>query len=90
MAKVTAARVEELKRRAMERAPRRDGCVCQYVDVVEGEPLSDEVRKRVEANVLCFGRHKHTRSHVGFSTVIIAPQRPPLADAEDDDAPLVA
>lgn len=90
MAKVTLARLEELKRRATERAPRRDDCACQYVDVVEGEPLSEEVRKQVEANVLCFERHKHARRHVGFSAIIITPQRPQLTDGEDDDAPLVA
>lgn len=89
MAKVTLSRLEDLKRRATERAPRRDGCVCQYVNVVEGEPLSEEVRRQVEANVLCFERHKHSRRHVGFSTVIVAPPRPTLAD-DEDDAPLVA
>jgi hypothetical protein len=67
-----------------------DGCVCRYVEIVEGEPLTDELRKQVEANVLCFEHHKHTRSHVGFSTVIIVQQRPPLADGEYNDAPLVA
>lgn len=90
MAKVTLARLEDLKRRATERAPRRDGCACRYVDIVEGEPMSEEERKQVEANVLCFERHKHSRRHVGFSTVIIAPPRPQLPDDEDDGAPLVA
>jgi hypothetical protein len=50
----------------------------------------EEKRKQVEANVLCFERHKHARRRVGFSTVIIAQQRPQLTDGEDDDAPLVA
>jgi len=88
MAKVTAARLEDLKRRAMERAPRRDGCVCQYVDVVEGEPMSEEEQRQVEANVWCFERHKHARRHAGFSTVIIAQPRALKCD-EGDNTPLI-
>jgi hypothetical protein len=86
MAKVTLARLEELKRRAMERAPGRYGCACCYVDIVEGEMMSTEARKQVEANVLCFARHKLRPRHVGFSTIIIVPPQHSGA-IEEDDAP---
>ena len=95
MAKVTRARLEELKRRARSLVPPSDGCACRYVDAAEVEPLAEEERQQVESNVLCFERHKREKTHVGFSVVVVAAHPFRRNDGEElndeeDDAPLVA
>lgn len=74
MAKVTLARLEELKRRARSLVPPSDACACRYVDVTEGEPLTEEERQQIESNVLCFERCKRKKTHVGFSVVVVSSQ----------------
>jgi len=57
MAKVTVARVEESKRRALAFVPQRDACVCGYVDVADritpritGEPATLKMRGPLAAS----------------------------------------
>jgi hypothetical protein len=87
MAKPTVLRLEELKRRTLELVPKRDGCVCRLIHIIEGETLTEEERATVEANRLCIERHSRSRNHVGYNTVIIAQQ---MFKRDDDDAPLIA
>lgn len=83
------SRLKSVEQRASERAARERAstCVCQYVEIMEDEALSEETARVVASNVLCFERNHKRASHVGFNTVIVASSK---TSNEDDDSPLVA
>jgi hypothetical protein len=53
MTKITIARLEELKRRAQERAPRDESW--RYLEIEEGKTLTDEQRATLKHNLEAAG-----------------------------------
>jgi hypothetical protein len=69
MARITTARLEELKRRAQERAPNLKAW--QYLEIEEDKPLSAEQREMLNHNnaidsAVCGFRYIETREQVKY------------------------
>jgi hypothetical protein len=77
--------IERLKNLVLDRPV---GCVCRYIEIVEGATLTEEQERVLESNRDCYERNHDQRAHVGFTAVIIAPiQR--TGDDNSDNTPLV-
>src|SRR5437868_9078647 len=75
MARITTARLEELKRRARERAPKSEAW--QYLEIEEGKPLTDEQRAILKHNLESDG------NGAGFRYLLVTKQGEP-SDAPKD------
>lgn len=83
------ARLTELERRAQERAGHGTGCKCQFIYFNEGEPLTEDQERILEANRKCFERNHNRKYHIGITHIEVARQRHSNYE-EDDDSPLIA
>jgi len=61
--------LEQLK--VIARLRRRSGCVCEYVEVVEGEVLTSQQEQTLARNRECYERNNVRNAHVGFSSILI-------------------
>jgi|SRR5947209_350894 len=75
MAKLSIARLEELKKRAKERSPKSEAW--QYLEIEEGKTLTDEQREILKRNFESEG------NGAGFRYLLIAKQVTPSTAPED-------
>jgi hypothetical protein len=47
------------------------GCVCEYVEIVDGQPLTIEQEHILANNRDCFQRSENREVHVGWSSMTI-------------------
>lgn len=80
MAKISIARLEELKRRARERSPKSEAW--QYLEIEEGKSLTDEQREILKHNLESAG------NGAGYRYMLIAKQVAPSVAPEDLNAAL--
>ena len=64
--------LEQLK--ALARARCGSGCVCEYVEVIDGQPLTTEQERTLTNNRACYQRLENREVHVGWSSIIV-PQK---------------
>jgi hypothetical protein len=64
--------LEQLKALACARCP--SGCVCEYVEIIEGEAFTTEQQQTLTQNRECYERHNDRNMHVGFSSVMVPAQ----------------
>jgi hypothetical protein len=80
MARITAARLEELKRRARERQPYVKAW--QYLELVEGESRTEEQSEILKRNLESAG------NGAGYRYMLVAEQVKPFVASEDLNAAL--
>lgn len=61
--------LEQLKARARTR--QGSGCVCEYVEIIQDEPVTVEQQRFLNKNRECYERNQERSAHVGFSTIIV-------------------
>lgn len=61
--------LEHLK--TLARARCCSGCVCQYVEVIEGQHATTEQEQTFASNRQCYERYSDRTMHVGFSSVLV-------------------
>jgi len=49
------------------------GCSCCYLEIVEGESLTEAQREILQANRRCYHRNHDRDAHVGFSSITVPP-----------------
>ena len=52
--------------RALARARCGSGCVCEYVEIIDGESITMEQQQTLTRNRECYQRHNDRNMHVGF------------------------
>ncbi len=53
------------------------GCSCCYVEIVDGELLTEAKKQILEANRSCYDRNPHRAAHVGFMSITVPANRFP-------------
>ena len=61
--------LEQLK--ALARARRPWGCVCRYVEIVDGRPFTTEQKGSLNYNRQCYERTGDRTAHVGFTSIVV-------------------
>ena len=61
--------LENLK--ALARARGGSGCLCEYVEVIEGEALTTNQHQIVTQNRECYERNHERNAHTGFSSITV-------------------
>lgn len=61
--------VQQLK--AVARSRCGSGCVCEYVEVVEGQAPTIEQQQILKNNQSCYQQHDNRELHVGWSSIIV-------------------
>jgi hypothetical protein len=77
MARLSITRLEELKRRALERAPSAKSEAWQYLELEEGKPLTDEQQAILKHNLESKG------NGAGYRYLLLAKQVYPSTAPED-------
>jgi len=61
--------LEHLK--ALARAHRGSGCVCEYVEVIDGQSITTEQQQKLTRNQECYERNYDRTMHVGFAAILV-------------------
>lgn len=61
--------LEHLK--ALARVRRGSDCVCEYVEIIDGEALTTTQEETLTRNRECYERHNDRNAHVGFDYILV-------------------
>ena len=56
----------------LARQKRPSECTCRYIEILEGEPLTEEQERVLTDNIACYERN-HENSHTGFAYIEMPP-----------------
>ncbi len=63
--------LEHLKVLASSR--RKSSCICEYVEIIEGQTLTTAQEQTLTRNRQCYERNHDRNSHIGFSSIMVPP-----------------
>ena len=61
--------LEQLK--ALARAGCGSGCVCEYVEVIDGQEPTTRQEEVLTRNRECYERNNDRNMHVGFTSIVV-------------------
>lgn len=60
--------------KALAFSRRKLSCVCEYVEIIDGQALTTTQEQTLTRNLQCYERNHDRNAHVGFSSIVVPSQ----------------